>query len=118
MFCAGYIKESREVKLREQKAEKSAVWSASSLISIMIIWFAAGVFPVFPTVILTGSMKPAIDPGDVVIVRKAEAGDVKIGDIIQYWRGDIFIIHRVIDIKETGEFQTKGDNNISPDSPC
>jgi signal peptidase len=111
-----YKKESREVKLREQKAEKPAVWIASSLISIMIIWFAAGVFPVFPTVILTGSMKPAIDPGDVVIVRKAEAGDVKIGDIIQYWRGDIFIIHRVIDIKETGEFQTKGDNNISPDS--
>jgi signal peptidase len=117
LYCGGYIKKSPgKIKLREQKAEKPSVWIVSSVISILIIWFAVGVFPIFPTVILTGSMKPAIDPGDVVILRKADPSDVKVGDVIQYWRGDVFIIHRVINIEATGEFQTKGDNNISPDS--
>jgi signal peptidase len=111
-----YKKESREIKLREQKAEKPSVWIVSSVISILIIWFVVGVFPIFPTVILTGSMKPAIYPGDVVILRKVDPSEIKVGDVIQYWRGDVFIIHRVIKIEATGEFQTKGDNNISPDS--
>jgi signal peptidase len=61
-------------------------------------------------------MKPAIYPGDVVILRKVDPSEIKVGDVIQYWRGDVFIIHRVIKIEATGEFQTKGDNNISPDS--
>lgn len=111
-----YKKESREIKLREQKAEKPFAWITASILSILIIWFAVGVFPIFPTVILTGSMEPTIFPGDVAIMQKVDEREIKVGDVIQYWRGDVFIIHRVINIESTGEFQTKGDNNSAPDS--
>jgi signal peptidase len=111
-----YRKETREIKLREQKAEKPAAWIGISVFSILLIWFVVGVFPIFPTVILTGSMEPVMYPGDVAIVRKDDGSHIKEGDIIQYWRGDVFIIHRVIDVEPTGEFKTKGDNNSAPDS--
>ncbi len=110
-----YKKESREIKLREQKAEKPYAWVTVSVFSILIIWFAVGVFPVFPTVILTGSMEPAIRPGDVAILRKVDSSELRVGDVIQYWRGDLFTVHRIIHIEPTGEFQTKGDNNNAPD---
>ena len=38
--------------------------------SVAIIWFAVGLFPLYPSVILTGSMEPDIMPGDVVLVAK------------------------------------------------
>jgi signal peptidase len=111
-----YKKESKELKLREQKAEKPYAWIGVSIFSILVIWFAVGVFPIFPTVILTGSMEPAIFPGDVAIMQKVDGSSIKVGDVIQYWKGDVFIIHRVIHIESTGEFKTKGDNNSAPDS--
>ena len=111
-----YRKESRDLKLREQKAEKPHVWITTGIISVLIIWFAVGVFPIFPTVILTGSMEPSLYPGDIAIMRKVKPENIKDGDVIQYFRRNIFIIHRVIDIDEDGEFQTKGDNNSAPDS--
>ena len=92
------------------------MWITTGIISVLIIWFAVGVFPIFPTVILTGSMEPSLYPGDIAIMRKVKPENIKDGDVIQYFRRNIFIIHRVIDIDEDGEFQTKGDNNSAPDS--
>jgi signal peptidase I len=111
-----YKKKSKEIKLREQKTEKPYSWISVSIISIAIIWFAVGVFPVFPTVILTGSMEPVIYPGDVAIMQKMDGNKVKKGDVIQYWTGEVFVIHRIIDIDESGRFRTKGDNNSAPDT--
>ncbi|AUS95552.1 signal peptidase I [Clostridium thermosuccinogenes] len=111
-----YRKQARELKLRDQKREKPAAWIAVSIFSIALIWFAAGVFPIFPTIILTGSMEPTIYPGDVALMVKTNGKDLNIGDVIQYWTGDIFIVHRIISIDEkTGRYQTKGDNNSAPD---
>lgn len=112
-----YKKQSREVRLRERKTENPYSWISVSVVSIALIWFAVGVFPIFPTVILTGSMEPVIYPGDVVVIQKTEANKIKVGDVIQYWTGEIFIIHRVIAVEgPAGELRTKGDNNSAPDS--
>jgi len=112
-----YKKQTRKIKIREQKEESPASWIAVSIISIILIWFSVGVFQVFPTVILTGSMEPVLYPGDVALIKKCDSKDVQIGDVVQYWTEQIFIIHRVIEIDEaTGEFRTKGDNNSAPDS--
>ena len=109
-----YKKQTKEIKMREQKGENPYVWIPTGIISILIIWFAVGVFPIFPTVILTGSMQPVMDPGDVAIIRKTN--EVEPGDVIQYWTGEIFIIHRIIAIDQTtGKYITKGDNNSAPD---
>jgi signal peptidase len=90
--------------------------------SIGIIWFAVGVFPIFPSVIVTGSMEPLIMPGDVALIQKInnndELNEIQIGDVIQFQRDEILIVHRIIDIVEEGEimcYKTKGDNNSAED---
>jgi signal peptidase I len=65
-------------------------------------------------------MIPAVNPGDVVIVAKAPASAVRLGDIIEYRnvKENINIVHRVIEIRGEGDqrtFITKGDNNNTPD---
>jgi len=88
----------------------------TSIVSIGIIWFSVGVFPIYPSVIATGSMEPMIKPGDVILIKKTD--DVKLNDVVQFKRDDILIAHRIIDIVEDDKgksYRTKGDNNSAPD---
>jgi signal peptidase I len=89
-----------------------------------IIWFAVGVFPIYPSVIATGSMKPMIKPGDIILVKKIVDMDginsLKEGDVIQFQRDSMLISHRIIEVvndeKEGIQFITKGDNNSGEDT--
>lgn len=93
-------------------------------VAVVLIWFVVGVFPIYPSVVLTGSMKPGINEGDVVIIRKIhtekELEKLKKGDIITFKRDDIVITHRIVEkITDTAgniTFKTKGDNNSVEDS--
>lgn len=77
-------------------------------------------------VVLTGSMIPEILINDVVVTKKEEAKSLETGDIITFISTDprftgMTITHRIINKyvdNVTGEysFQTRGDNNPSPDS--
>ncbi len=116
-----YAKEAR-IRIKRNNAEESpGGWIVTSLLSIAIIWFSVGVFPVYPSVIATGSMEPMIMPGDVILVKKIDTASIKVGDVIQFKREDILISHRVIAIVEnsqngTKSYRTKGDNNNSEDN--
>lgn len=102
----------------------SLSWYAELLAAVIFYWFCVGVFPVYPTVILTGSMEPVIHPGDVVLVRKLrEEQEIKAlseGTVISFRRGDISITHRILAVREdeagNRTFITKGDNNPSADT--
>ena len=69
--------------------------------------------------VLTGSMEPEFNIGDLIIERKIEQEDIHVGDIITYsLNNQNTVTHRVIKIsQENGEilYETKGDNNNSPD---
>ena len=98
-----------------------AGWVVTALLSVIIVWFAVGLFPLQPSLVPSGSMIPTIRPGDVVIVAKSQAGSVTLGDIVEYHdvRENLNIVHRVIEVHgEDGQryFITKGDNNSSPDA--
>ncbi|WP_267639370.1 signal peptidase I [Haloarchaeobius amylolyticus] len=73
-------------------------------------------------VVLTGSMEPAISPGDVVIVTHVDPTTIGVGDVIIYERANMNVptTHRVVErtTTETGDvaFVTKGDANEDPDS--
>lgn len=85
---------------------------------VLLIWFALGIFPIKPVGIATASMHPQLKVGDLVIIEKCTANDVKIKDIIEYQMDGYTVIHRIINIyQEKGEFFfiTKGDNNESED---
>lgn len=66
-------------------------------------------------VILTGSMEPAIKPGDMIITRNVSTDSIKEKDIVTYQLDSNFVTHRVIEAKDGG-FITKGDNNNVEDS--
>ncbi|WP_169051791.1 signal peptidase I [Halorhabdus amylolytica] len=71
-------------------------------------------------VVLSGSMSPAIGPGDVIVVGSVQAGDVQVGDVITFRRGGESrpTTHRVVDVVDSDgsvAFRTAGDNNEDPD---
>ena len=72
--------------------------------------------------VLSGSMSPAIKVGDLVLVKKTDAGEVKTGDVVTYFAddGQTTVTHRVIDMTLQGDqivITTQGDNVDQPDQP-
>lgn len=73
--------------------------------------------------IITGSMEPTIEVGDVILVADISAEDLKVDDIITYKSTasdseGMLITHRIIDInEEDGMITTKGDANDVEDQP-
>ncbi len=94
-------------------------WLVIAVVALLIILFSFGYFGAKPTVISSGSMQPALETGDMVLIEHVELKDIEKGDIIQYEMGPIPTVHRVKDIKteENGEifFITQGDANRKPD---
>ncbi len=84
------------------------------------VGFMAVVLDARPMVVTSGSMRPAINQGDALIVRPTEADAIQVGDIItfQNFGKQNLTTHRVIGIREIKGnpwYQTKGDNNNVPD---
>jgi len=114
-----YAGEASKYERYTYKKSETLSWTVVSVLSIAIVWFSVGVFPLFPSVILTGSMEPKIMPGDVMIVEKMNGSGANVGDIVMYYSEDkIYITHRVIEkttAADSVQFVTKGDNNSSAD---
>ncbi len=72
-------------------------------------------------VIVSGSMEPNINIGDIVIAKNIEdKEDIKVGDVISFRKGQGIITHRITNIQydenQTIKITTKGDNNNTEDS--
>jgi len=69
----------------------------------------------------TGSMRPTIYPGALVVVQGVSSpGQIRVGDIIEFspswFNGSV--VHRVVEVQSNQGslvYSTKGDNNTSPD---
>lgn len=75
-----------------------------------------------PLIVLTDSMYPEIESGDLIICHTIDAEDVKEGDVIAFFdpagNGTSIVTHRVVEIVEengTYSFRTRGDNNNTED---
>lgn len=75
-----------------------------------------------PLIVLTDSMYPGIQSGDLIICHTAEAEEVSEGDVIAFFdpagNGTSVVTHRVVEVtSENGEpaFRTKGDANNAED---
>ena len=66
------------------------------------------------SVVLSGSMEPALSVGDLLIVRQQPAYEV--GDIVVYQSGTTPVVHRILSIDEE-MVTTKGDANNANDEP-
>ena len=107
-------------RTRRTKKSSSFSWITIAVIAVILVWGSTGLLGFQPTVIASGSMRPTLDVGDMVIVLSTPAKTIKIGDIIQYQTAQEPTIHRVIDKYEAGGttwFVTQGDANNAPDDP-
>lgn len=105
---------------RVKKTDPALSWTAVAIVCVFIVFFSTGFFGVQPTVIYSGSMRPGIDVGDIVIISKVPIEEIHEGDIIQYKTANstIPIVHRVYNISYNGDIKlyiTKGDANNEPD---
>jgi signal peptidase len=90
---------------------------------LMAIWTLAlfSLGPMFagwqPVVVSSGSMEPALEPGDVAIVDPAGRGPA-VGRIVVVRHADAeggLLIHRVSAVRADGALLTKGDANARAD---
>ncbi|TIC85743.1 signal peptidase I [Nocardioides sp. GY 10127] len=75
-----------------------------------------------PYTVLTGSMRPGMPPGTLVVVRPVEASTLRVGDVITYQlrSGEPEVVtHRIVAVGVNGQgktvFRTQGDDNPDPD---
>lgn len=95
------------------------------LAAIVFLFLAIGprIFGYQTSTMLTGSMAPLINPGDVVVTVPTPVRDIKVGDVITYHipvEDQRVETHRITEITTTADggfaVQTKGDanNGIDP----
>ena len=94
----------------------------TALLAFAVLAVGPHVFGYRTLTMLTGSMAPVIDPGDVTIVTPINTADITPGMIITYHIpvGDHALIsHRVLSVTHDAAgavtIQTKGDANSAPD---
>jgi signal peptidase I len=89
------------------------------LIAIMVGGTALGLLRF--TVIDTGSMRPALNPGDVAILTSEPAADLRRGQIVAFHppgEPSLTVTHRAVSVEHTKHgvtFQTQGDANNARD---
>ncbi len=76
------------------------------------------------SVVMSGSMKPTLNEGDIIIIKHVNPDEIQLDDIIVFWAKSwgsydpgTPVVHRVIDIQYSDGYwyQTQGDNNPSSD---
>jgi len=66
------------------------------------------------SVVLSGSMEPALSVGDLLIVQRADT--YQPGDIVVYQTERMAVVHRIVSINDETAI-TKGDANAAQDKP-
>lgn len=88
----------------------------------LVVFFVAGVFTYKPIAIVSNSMVPSFQRGDMVVIEKIKhygVENLKVGDIVAFKSNKQIIVHRIIEKNEKDKsdirYITKGDNNNSED---
>lgn len=70
--------------------------------------------------VLSGSMKPVFNPGDLIIDKKVDATKLKVGEVVTYMdAANLLYTHRIVEVVKSDKgnitFKTKGDSNNAAD---
>lgn len=112
----------RKIKDSRYNSRKLVLYSVITFALLLIVVLTSGLFTYQALTIGSGSMSPAIEKGDVIVLRSMkneEARKIKKGDVLVYNHDNKIIVHRVIkksNNDETISFKTKGDYNNAKDS--
>ena len=111
---------SEAPRRRLHKIGKATALGLVSILAFLVgLAVLPGVIGFHPVVVLSGSMVPALNVGDVAVTRAAAPAELQIGDVITFRAHSGFITHRIIGIEESVDgprFRTQGDANVTPDT--
>ncbi|MCL2467299.1 MAG: signal peptidase I [Micrococcales bacterium] len=117
------------------RVAKTAGWALFWVVLAVVTGLTMAVFIVPQSqagsglTVLTGSMRPALDPGDVVALRGVKAHEVcetvKTGDVVAFMPNTddpMMVTHRVVRVYDYDGYEdctvvTKGDANNTEDQP-
>ena len=112
----------RKQTRKEEKSNKPSTYIPIFVFIFIVVGFVIGMFKYMPIAVVSNSMFPLFERGDVAIIEqidKEELNKINVGTIIKYQASGYYVIHRVTKIEETDDgllFTTKGDNNNAEDS--
>lgn len=125
IFLFMYYEDHSRIKKKSRKQiKREAPFRTIPIVlfMVLVVGFVAGFFPYKPVAVISNSMVPNFARGDICIIRKItdyeQIKQIQEGDIIEYQLNEIFILHRVIEIQQTGygyRYITKGDHNETQD---
>jgi signal peptidase len=98
-------------------AARVAVLAALAMLALVTLVPRA--FGWQPTIVVSGSMSPAINTGDVVVTAPVSGRKVPLGSVIlaaDPSRLHDLLLHRVVGRNADGTLKTKGDANLTADS--
>lgn len=107
------------------KKTLSIIWkTVTTVITVLMILLAVALVGVrligfTPYAILTGSMTPTYQVGDLIYTKKADFSNIQSGDVITFVadKNLTLVTHRVVAVDESSRtFQTQGDANDTPDA--
>lgn len=113
---------NRALRQREKRAARYAKkpllgYGVTALIIGVAAAFFMGAFPVYPVVVLTGSMAGTLERGSMAFVERVRPNDVFVrvgeGEVIHFTSRGVPYIHRVVEFRTDAEgsrqFITQGD---------
>lgn len=106
---------------RNYKKNSTGLHTLLIILVAIIVYLTSGYFKYTALAIASGSMRPGINKGDIVIVEKLNNNFnlIEKNTVIAYKYNDVTVVHRVVNIiKEDGKyyFYTKGDANDDIDN--
>lgn len=113
--------EEEEEEVKNSKTGKYITLFISSMVVIFLVYITSGYFKYWAVAIISGSMHPTIDRGDVVIIEKINKDYTRLkeGQVIAYKYNGIIVVHRlvkILKIDDTYYFYSKGDANKDIDN--
>ncbi len=96
----------------------NVIYSFVVILLLGVILLVSGIGRYIVYTIGSASMVPTIDVGDVVVIDKKDK-NFEEDDIIAFYHNDVILVHRIVKVYKDayGEYyQTKGDNNETPDA--
>ena len=90
----------------------------AGLVMMLIAVVLPSSFGFKPMVVKSGSMAPALQAGDIAVVRSVDPGALKLGDVVTYRSGESMVTHRIVSTETTpaGQvFVMQGDANTVVD---
>ena len=121
IYRYGFVKQREDVRHKKQNTSYKLNYIITIIASLLLICFMTGIFKYEPITILSDSMTPIFEKGDMVIYKKLTPEEIKelpINTIILYTKQDRNIVHRIVKKIVNGNnvlFETKGDNNNKAD---